>query len=140
MTAQIFLFNQRGVVVASDTLSCRRLAPTGWARFPSNSKICSLGEGHRVVVTTSGQATIAKIHDELLLREWIASLSEPLASLDAYADDFTRWAGVTLHSLEFDDLTFPPATGHMVMRLEVDDRRSVVPTRSEARCRLRSAA
>lgn len=104
MTAQIFLFNQRGVVVASDTLSCRRLAPTGWARFPSNSKICSLGEGHRVVVTTSGQATIAKIHDELLLREWIASLSEPLASLDAYADDFTRWAGVTLHSLEFDDL------------------------------------
>ena len=37
-------------------------------------------------------------------------------------------------------MTFPPATGHMVMRLEVDDRRSVVPTRSEARCRLRSAA
>ena len=104
MTSQIFLFNQRGVVVASDTLSCRRLAPTGWARFPSNSKIFPLTEGHRVVVTTSGQATIAKIHDELLLREWIASLSEPLASLDAYVNDFTRWASATLHSLEFDDL------------------------------------
>jgi len=99
MTSQLFLFNQRGVVVASDTLATRKNSHGGWSGLPDNSKIFALGEQHRVVVASSDCTQISKVHVELLVHEWSASLTEPVATLEDYVESFVSWTNSTLKTM-----------------------------------------
>ncbi|MEI8052046.1 MAG: hypothetical protein WCI12_11510 [Actinomycetes bacterium] len=101
MTSQIMLFNQKAGVVASDTLAVHN-GPNGETSWPSASKIFEVGD-HPLVVLCGGGASIADVHLELLIHEWIADLKEPLDTLEEYAASFLESAGDTVTELEITD-------------------------------------
>ena len=117
MTSQLFLFNQRCAVVASDTLTSHRNNHGGWSSSPNNSKIFTLGEQHRLAIASSDCAQVAKFHVERLIHEWASSLAEPFDTLGDYVDSFTRWASSTLNNLGLDHKT----NALVVIRHELKD-------------------
>lgn len=101
MTSQIFLTNQSGIVIASDTM-------VSWGdrhgrkTLPDCSKISELGSQHQVVVATSGYSGINNLEFSTLIREWGMQLRDPLPTLTDYAASFAEWAkrGVPLFHLD----------------------------------------
>jgi hypothetical protein len=91
MTSQLLLSNQRGIVVASDTLTTKqgRHRDTTWL---SNGKVVALPEPHRIIVAVSGRSFINKVQACRLLEDWSLSLQTPLPTLHAYADSFSTFA------------------------------------------------
>ena len=61
MTSQIFIGNQNGVVVASDTMVSWEAPHGGTKTLPESNKIYDLGIKHQVVVTDSGKASLAEL-------------------------------------------------------------------------------
>jgi hypothetical protein len=91
MTSQIFMLNQSGVAIASDTMVSWDAHRGGTKTLPDKSKIFDLGSSHKMVVALSGSAGLAGVDFFTLLREWSMQLVGPLETLDAYVADFAEW-------------------------------------------------
>ena len=92
MTSQVAVFNLEGVAVASDSI--RTLTRGGMRRtFDTGEKLFDLGVGHRVVMLTSGSASLMRVPMSVLIEGFRASLTEPFGSLADYATAFLAWLG-----------------------------------------------
>lgn len=96
MTAQIAVFNLNGVAVASD--STATVGNSERTRtFSGAQKLFDLGQGHRAVVMSSGEARFMKVPYAVLIPKWRNTLAEPLPHIGDYAQDFLRWLPTQTH-------------------------------------------
>ena len=90
MTSQLVLGNGSGIVLASDSAITIR----GGRTFESFEKVYGLPGPHRLAVMLSGNALYSRIPIEVLVKEWIRSLSDNVeASVEDYREDFVSWIG-----------------------------------------------
>lgn len=90
MTSQVAVFNLECVAVASD--SVMTVTRGSHVRtLPSSEKVLDLGDGHRVVVMTSGESRFMSVPYPVLLGEWQATLTQPLACVGDYPRAFVAW-------------------------------------------------
>ena len=90
MTAQIAIFNERCVAVASDSVVT--IGRGERQRTMSTAeKLFETAAGHPVVALHSGSATFMRVPYEVLIAEWRRSLTEPLTTLAGYAESFGTW-------------------------------------------------
>jgi len=106
MTSQIFIGNQNGVVVASDTMVSWEAPHGGTKTLPESNKIYDLGIQHQVVVTDSGKASLAGLLWSSIIREWGLQLSSPLTTLREYVDSFCEWTKKGISNFGFDEIAF----------------------------------
>ena len=90
MTSQIAIFNQRGVGVASDTVSTVT-SGAGTKTINNTEKIWELGGDHLAVVVISGNSSINLVDARLLLAEWGKTLPGPMSTVQTYAENFSNW-------------------------------------------------
>lgn len=88
MTSQMVLANTHGIAIASDTATTD--SRSGAVQLGEN-KIFDLGSAHRVVVAHSSVVWIDDLPQSEAIRQWSKTLTEPLVSLDDYAQSFTDW-------------------------------------------------
>ena len=100
MTAQIILMNQLGIALASDSTTTSNVKT-----MQNVSKIVALPNPHRVAVMIANAVFVGPTHTRLLLTEWIATLKNPMKSLEEYADDFVLWVGKNASQFGLDDLS-----------------------------------
>ncbi len=98
MTAQIILTNQLGIAVASDTTTT-----IGEKALQTSSKIVALPWPHRVAVLDAGLVFVGGLQGRFLLTEWVLSLGDPLATLEAYVESFDAWVADHAAELLVDD-------------------------------------
>lgn len=90
MTSQIAVFNLTGVAVASDSVTT--VTRGGETRtFTGAQKIFDLGQDHRLVAMTCGEARFMDVPYSVLVPQWRASLPGPLTHVEEYAESFTDW-------------------------------------------------
>ena len=106
MTSQIFIGNQNGVVVASDTMVSWEAPHGGTKTLPESNKIYDLGNNHQVVVTDSGNSSMAELLWSSIIREWGLQLSNPLPTLKEYVDSFCEWTKTGLSNFGFEEIAY----------------------------------
>ena len=90
MTSQVALFNMEAVAIASD--SVRTVSNGAQLRtLETSEKLFDLGDGHRVVMLTSGSAAIMRVPVSVLFGEFRSSLAGPLPTVGDYARGFVDW-------------------------------------------------
>ena len=82
MTAQIAIFNERCVSVASDSVVTIGRGERQ-RTMSAAEKMFETGTGHPVVALHSGSANFMLVPYEVLIAEWRRSLNGPLATLAA---------------------------------------------------------
>ncbi len=90
MTSQLILGNGTGIALASDSAVTISRSRT----YETAEKIFELPAPHRLAVMHSGNGLYYRIPVEVVVKEWIGSLSdESERSVRDYRDDFRSWIG-----------------------------------------------
>jgi hypothetical protein len=90
MTAQVAVFNERCVAVASDSTLTIGSGPKA-RTVQTADKVFDVGNQHRVVAMISGSANFMQVPYDVLIGEWKGQLGGPLATVTQYAESFVNW-------------------------------------------------